>query len=195
MTDFGLYGVLRSAAAALCTTMLLAGPAAALDDAQRWTWVHSTSSKGSKITTPTADRRTVTTKHGAWQVTCDEAGDQRVCTAVFRVIDRKRNATILTWRLGHNSDGELLAEFFVPTEVMIRPGVQLTLGEGEAHTAAYVACGKAACKAILPVDGALAHDLGEAGEAKIAITTSQGKVTQFSMSIDGIGAAMAALAP
>lgn len=193
MTAFGLYRALRSAGAALCTTMLLAGPAVAVDEAQRWTWVHSTTSKGSKITTPTADRRTVTTKHGAWQVTCDEAGDQRVCTAAFRVIDRNRNATILTWRLGHNSDGELLAEFFVPTEVLIRPGVTLRLGEGEAHTADYVACGKAACKAVLPVDDSLAHDLINAGQAKIAITTSQGKVTEFSMGIDGISAAMAAL--
>jgi invasion protein IalB len=141
----------------------------------------------------TADRKTVTMQYGGWTVTCDEAGEASVCSAAFRVVNRQTNATILTWMVGRGSDGQLLTEFFVPTEVLIQPGVAMVLEDGPAYRADFVACGRQACKAILPLDPALASELASATKATLSLTASNGKVTNFSMGIEGIAAAMAEL--
>jgi invasion protein IalB len=141
----------------------------------------------------TADRKTVTMQYGGWKVTCDEAGGSAVCSAAFRVVNRQTNATILTWMVGRGSDGQLLTEFFVPTEVLVKPGVSMVLEDGPAYRADFVACGRQACKAILPLDAALASELASATKATLSLTASNGNVTNFSMAIDGIAAAMAEL--
>ena len=153
------------------------------------------SSKSSK--TPDAVRKTVTMQFGGWTVTCDEAGDQSrsVCSAAFRVFDKKSNATILTWLVGRNKDDQLLTEFFVPTEVLIAPGVSMTLEDGPGYKAEFVSCGRSGCKAMLPLDAALATELANATKATLTLVASNGKATRFSMGITGIGAALAELNP
>lgn len=141
----------------------------------------------------TADRKTVTMRYGGWKVTCDEAGESSVCSAAFRVVNRNTNATILTWMVGRGGDGQLLTEFFVPTEILIKPGVSMVLEDGPAYKAEFVACGRSACKAGMPLDAALASELASATKATLSLTASNGKVTNFSMGIDGIAAAMAEL--
>ena len=142
----------------------------------------------------TAERKTVTMQYGGWKVTCDEAGESSVCSAAFRVVNRETNATILTWLVGRGRSGQLLTEFFVPTEILIEPGVSVVLEEGPAYKAEFVACGRSACKAVLALDPALASELASATKATLSLTASNGKVTNFSMGIDGIAAAMAELA-
>ena len=143
----------------------------------------------------TADRKVVTMQYGSWKVTCEEAAgsSSTVCSAAFRIVDQNSRRTILTWLLGRNRDNRLLTEFFVPTEVLIEPGVSFSLEDGPAYKAAYVACGASACKAALALDDALVSELSSATRATIALTASNGKVTRFSMAIDGIEAALAAL--
>ena len=140
-----------------------------------------------------ADRKTVTMQFGGWTVTCDEAGDppQAVCSAAFRILDKNTNTTILTWMLGRSADDRLLTEFFVPTEVLIEPGVAVSLEDGPTYKADFVACGRSACKAILPLDPAIASELASATRATISLTASNGRVTRFSMGIEGIEAALA----
>jgi invasion protein IalB len=150
-----------------------------------------TSAKSSKVAA--ADRKTVTMRYGGWRVTCDEAGNSTVCSAAFRVINKKTNATILTWLLGRGRDGQLLTEFFVPTEILVQPGVSMVLEDGPAYKAQFVACGRSACKAVLPLDAALASELANATKATLSLTASNGKVTNFSMGIEGIDAALAEL--
>jgi invasion protein IalB len=140
-----------------------------------------------------ADRTTVTMQYGGWKVTCDEGGEQTVCSAAFRILDQNTKQTILTWLLGRSSDGRLLTEFFVPTEVMIGPGVSVSLEDGPAYTADFVACGKSACKAVLPLDPALVTELASATKATLSLTGTNGKVTRFTMGIEGIDAALAEL--
>ena len=141
----------------------------------------------------TADRKTVTMQYGGWKVTCDEAGASTVCSAAFRIVNRKTNATILTWLVGRGGNDQLLTEFFVPTEILIKPGVSMVLEDGPAYKAEFVACGRSACKAVLPLDAELASELANATRATLSLTASNGKVTNFSMDIEGIAAAMAEL--
>lgn len=181
------------------TGMLVVGAIAVASVAGVGGWLPETSAqttpRSSKIDVAAADRKTVTMQFGGWRVTCDEAGSppQEVCSAAYRVVDRNTNATILTWMLGRSSEGRLLTEFFVPTEVLIRPGVSMSLDNGPTYTAEYVACGRSACKAVLPLDAALLSELRNATEAKISLAASNGKVTQFTMAIEGIEAALAEL--
>ena len=142
-----------------------------------------------------ADRKTVTMQFGGWTVTCDEAGDppQTVCSAAFRILDKNTNSTILTWMLGRSKDDQLLTEFFVPTEVLIEPGVSVSLEDGPSYKADFVACGRSACRAVLPLDAAIVSELASATRATISLTASNGRVTRFSMGIEGIEAALAEL--
>jgi invasion protein IalB len=174
-------GAIAAAAIAL-TAVLMTGAGSA-----------QTSPEASKLAA--ADRKTVTMQYGGWKVTCDETGDQSrpVCSAAFRVFDKNTNNTILTWLVGHSRDGRLLSEFYVPTEVLIGPGVSMVLEDGPAYKADFVACGRSACKAILALDAALASELASATQATLSLTASNGKVTRFSMAIDGIEAALTEL--
>ena len=167
--------------------------ALALATGQAHAQSHPQSGKSSR--SATADRKTTTVQYGGWKVTCDEAVGQvrPVCSAALRIIDKERNATILTWLVGHSRDDRLLSEFYVPTEVLIAPGVGVSLEGGPRYKADYVSCGRSACKAVLPLDAALTSELANATTATLALTASTGKVTRFSMGIEGIEAALAAL--
>ena len=69
----------------------------------------------------------------------------------------------------------------------------MVLEDGPAYKADFVACGRSACKAVLPLDAALASELASATKATLSLTASNGEVTNFSMGIEGIATAMAEL--
>ncbi len=143
----------------------------------------------------TASTTTTTTKHDGWTVTCNEGGDppKKVCSANYRVIDKKSNSNILVWLIGRNAEGKLLAEFLTLPGVIIEPGVAVSLDETKAVKADYVSCSAKGCKASMELTPNLTRQLKAAKKAKIDITRIDGKVLQFSMDIPGVDAALADL--
>jgi invasion protein IalB len=143
----------------------------------------------------TTSTTTTTTKHDGWTVTCNEGGDppKKICSANYRVIDKKSSSNILVWLIGRNAEGKLLAEFLTLPGVIIEPGVAVSLDEAKAVKADYVSCSAKGCKASMELTPNLTRQLKAAKKAKIDITRLDGKVLQFSMDIPGIDAALADL--
>lgn len=140
--------------------------------------------------TPTVT--TTTTTHGGWTVGCTQAGDPAVktCTATFRVFDKQTNQNLLVWILGHNREGQLLAEFLTATEVMVQPGVVLMLDDGKPVKADYVECSARGCKARLLLTDDVVGQMKKAKKARIDMTRLDGKVIQFGIDIPGTDLAL-----
>jgi len=139
--------------------------------------------------------QTTTTKIGGWSVVCNESGDPptKVCSANYQLRDKKSNATIFTWLIGKNNEKKLMLEFFGPTEILITPGIAMTLDGGEAHKVDYVACGKTSCRARIAIDDGLLAELQAAKKAKIGIAAVNGKLVEFSLDTTGLDQALASL--
>lgn len=145
--------------------------------------------------TPAADAKitTTTTTYQGWSVQCTDTGQKggKACAANFRVIDQKSKGNLLVWLMGKNAKGEKLAEFITLTDVLIKPGVGLSLDDAEPVRAEYISCGGNGCKASLPLDKALVATLKAAKKARLDMTRLDGQVIQFTMDVTGIAPAMA----
>ena len=139
--------------------------------------------------------QTTTTSIGGWSVVCNEGGDPpaKVCSANYQLKDKKTNSAIFTWLIGKNAEKKLMIEFFSPNEILIEPGIALTLEGGEAHKAGFVSCGKTSCRARIAIDDGLLAELQAAKKAKIAIVAINGKRVEFTLDTSGIDQVLASL--
>lgn len=151
-------------------------------------------------TTPAPDATTTittTTTHGGWTVTCKEASDpaQKKCSAEFRVVAKENKGVVLIWLLGRNAEGKLLAEFVTPSDILIKPGVSIVLGDFKpASKAEFVSCtSRKGCRASIDLTPKLVRELKEARKATIGLTLLNGKVMQIGVDIPGIAQALADL--
>jgi invasion protein IalB len=147
-----------------------------------------------KAAMPTSTTTTTTT-HGNWTVTCGEGGTppKKICTAMFRVINKQNNQNLLAWTFGRNQEGKLLAEFilFPPlSDVQVQPGVVFTLDEGKPIKADFVECSTRGCKARIELTPNLVRQLKAAKKARIDLTRLDMQVTQVGMDIPGIDLAL-----
>lgn len=135
---------------------------------------------------------TTTTTHGGWTVTCSEGGTapDKTCSANFRVINKKNNSVVLVWLIGRNKDGKLLTEFLTLTDIMIQPGVMVSIEEAKPVKAEYVSCTTKGCKASLDLTPQLVRQMKAAKKAKIDMTLIDGQAVQFAMDIPGIDKAL-----
>lgn len=144
-------------------------------------------------TTTTSTTTTTTTIHGGWTVTCSQTGDPptKRCSAEFRVIDKDNKAVVLIWLLGRDKEGTLLSEFVTPSDILIRPGVAVTLGDEKPWKAEFLSCTtKQGCRASMELTPKLARDLKAATKAKIGLTLLNGKVMEIGMDIPGVDMAL-----
>ncbi len=145
--------------------------------------------------TPTTTT-TTTTNYGGWTVTCSQAGDPpaKTCSAEFRVVGKDNKAIVLIWLLGRNKEGKLLAEFVTPSDILLRPGVAVTLDEGKPLRADYLSCTtQQGCRASLELTSKTVRDLKTAAKAKIGITLLNGKVMEVGFDVPGIDLVLADL--
>jgi invasion protein IalB len=136
---------------------------------------------------------TTTTNHGSWRVTCEENASERVCSATLRVMNKNSQANLLVWLIGRNAEGQARAQFSTPTNILIRPGVQLQLDEGETLTVQYSSCQPRGCTATTELPPELADQLRETQKATISIVTTENKTISFSINIAGIAETLADL--
>lgn len=158
------------------------------------TLVAQAAQKGTRDSAAAPTKTTTTTStYGGWTVQCEETADNKVCSANFRVINKENNANILVWVFGFNKEGQFLTELHTLTDVLIEPGVVLTLDEGKPIKAGYVECSTRGCKARLEMTPNLVRQMKAAKKAKIDMTRIDGQVIQFAMEIPGIDQALADL--
>lgn len=144
-----------------------------------------------------ATTTTTTTIHGGWTVSCRVGAEpaQKACSAEFRVVSKENNnALVLVWLLGRNAQGKLLAEFVTPTDILILPGVAVSLDDGKALKAEFVSCtSRQGCRASIELTPKITRDLKAAAKAKIGFTLLNGKVMEVGIDIPGVDLALADL--
>ena len=151
-----------------------------------------TSQSGAATTTTT----TTTTTHGGWTVTCSEGGEppKKACSASFRVTNKDNKAIVLIWLLGRNPEGKLLSEFVTPTDILIKPGVAVSLNESKPVRAEYLSCtASQGCRASIELTPNLIRQMKDAKKAKIGLTLLNGKVMEIAMDVPGIDLALSDL--
>lgn len=140
---------------------------------------------------------TTTSQHGGWSVSCTTAGEpaKKTCTAQFRVVSKENNnALVLVWLIGRDAQDKLLAEFATPGDVLIKPGVTLSLDEAKAETAEYVSCTRnQGCRAAIELTPKLTREMKQAKKASVGITLLNGKVLRIGVDVNGIDQALTEL--
>lgn len=140
---------------------------------------------------------TTTSQHGGWTVSCTSAGEpvQKTCSAQFRVVSKENNnALVLVWLIGRNAEGKLLTEFATPSDIMIKPGVAVSLDDTAIGVAEFMSCtSNQGCRAALELTPKLARDLKQAKKANVGITLLNGKLLQIGVDINGIEQVLAEL--
>jgi len=137
-------------------------------------------------------------QYGNWMVACPEGTDSdnnpEKCSARLAIKDTKRNVTMINWLVGYNKDSKLLMEITTPTDVLIAPGLQLSMEEGEVQRHPYLACGTGGCLTRISPDAEMLKLLRKAETVKLGISTPAGKTIIFQIKVDGISDGLNALA-
>lgn len=138
---------------------------------------------------------TTTTTFDNWTVVCSRTADQKSasCGASYKVINSQNQSVLLVWLFGRNAKGDKMTEFRTLTDVLIEPGVGITLEEGDPLTANYVSCGTNGCQASLALTDDMIERLRKTKSATVAMTRLDGKQVQFKMDVAGMGQALKAL--
>lgn len=138
---------------------------------------------------------TTTTAYGNWEVVCTKSSQDKreTCAASFRVVNQQSKANLLIWMFGRNDKGKPLTEIFTFPEVLIAPGVAVSLEGAAPLKAEFVSCSGTSCKAAMTLDTARIRQLKQAKTAKIAVTQNDGKVLTFNLDVAGLGPALGGL--
>ena len=143
-----------------------------------------------------AAKKTKQTQYGQWTVICPDApgGELAKCVARLTIRDNTRNVTMIQWLASYNQDSTVLMEIITPTDVLIEPGLQLSIGDTLLQRHPYIFCVPAGCITRISPNAAMLKDLRSADVVKLAITTSAGKQVVFSIKVDGMTDGLNALA-
>lgn len=135
-------------------------------------------------------------QYGNWMVACPDGADNEPekCSARLAVRDAKRNVTVVNWLVGYNKDSKLLMEITTPTDVLIAPGLQLSMEEGKVQRHPYLSCGPAGCLTRISPDAEMLKGLRKAETVKLGISTPAGKTIIFQITVNGIADGLNALA-
>ncbi|MDI4654925.1 invasion associated locus B family protein [Xanthobacter autotrophicus] len=148
---------------------------------------------------PTGPVKTETQRFDSWILTCQElppaAGaktSKRTCWATMRVTDAKSNRVVLVLKVGRDGKDVPTVAVTTPTGVIVREGVDITLGQN-VRRLAFQTCGQAECEASIAYDQAFANDLAAAKEATVGFYLADGRQVNVKVAIGGIDKVLATL--
>lgn len=143
-----------------------------------------------------AAKKVTETQYGPWVYSCVDVpeGAPKDCVARLALRDKNRNVTVLNWLLGYNKDRELLMEIITPVDVLIAPGLKMSIGDGQAQGFAYLSCAPAGCLTRIRPEAQMLDELRQAKNVKLTIETPAGKAITFSVEVTGIAESLDALA-
>lgn len=143
-----------------------------------------------------APQRTETIVYDNWTVTCHDSlskDAKRVCSANLRVTNNQTRQNVLIWEIGNDATGKPTFALRTPLGVMIKEGVQLTLGTGKPRKVDYVLCDTRGCEAAAPFDAALSRELTAASEASVVFVATNGQPISLKIPVKGIVEALPSL--
>lgn len=143
--------------------------------------------------------KTETSTFENWVLTCQEqpptAGakvGKKTCWAAMRITDSKSNRVVMVWKIGKDAKEIPTIALTMPTGMLVREGVDLTVGQTTKRLA-FQWCNQSECEASIPYDDALARDLTANKEATISFYLQDGRQVSVKVAIGGIDKVLAGL--
>jgi len=143
-------------------------------------------------------QRTEALRFDNWVVTCQEFADapkKRTCNAELQAEVSGSPGIILVWTLYMNDSKQLVGVLHTPSGVMLAPGVEIKLDNGEdaekpkdnapAKKFVYESCEPNGCIATLNLDSAFVRDAMAASTTTVIIRAVNGRTVQFKIPIKG----------
>ena len=141
--------------------------------------------------------RTETTTFDNWTLICRAPVDgsaPKSCYGELKLIEKERQATMLSWIVGRSVQGALVSVLQTPTGVNIGQGVQFGFPGGKVRTLPYQLCEPQRCEATTEMDSALVEEARKATEATVVITATDGRKINFTVPVKGLTNILAATA-
>ena len=140
-------------------------------------------------------RRTEVIAADNWTISCaelDQPNTKPRCSAVLKITQTQNNVprVVFTWLIGVK-DGKSLSVLSMPAGVLIGPGVQVKIGDGEARKFTYALCEPDHCEAIVPIDSEIVKELKAAQTAEISVEAVNGSTVKFTADMKGFDQALA----
>lgn len=139
--------------------------------------------------------KTETQSFDNWSVRClylDEALKARTCTAQLNVTEKEKKAVIASLVLNPDGAGGYRLEALVPTNALIKPGVELNVGKAM-KKGEFEVCQPSLCAAAIPTDFKLIDDLKSAVEIELKFVRFLGETVRIKFPAAGLTKAIAAM--
>ena len=125
--------------------------------------------------------------YGGWTLSCPPySQDKAECTLALPVVDKQSGATAASLLMGHAPDGLKLA-VTVPLQVILIPGMALSVGAEPPRPYHYDTCTVQGCIVAIPVDDKLLASLRSAKQATLefAVPSKDNKPYAVTFPLDG----------
>jgi invasion protein IalB len=125
--------------------------------------------------------------YGDWRLACPQpsAAKSGGCAMIEDVLDSQTRSEIAHLALGKNRAGNLEMIVTMPYDVLLEPGMGLSVGSDKIRVYPYQTCNGGGCMATIPVDDALANSLKNAKTARLLFAALNNKPIGLSFSLNG----------
>ena len=127
-----------------------------------------------------------------WRLTCLPAGKARFTCGLTQDIVTKSGQTIVRLAMGSGrTEGRIVVT--VPHQVLLQPGLGLSIGKAKVLAARYDTCDRVGCMGSIPIDSTLQEAINDNDEGQVVFVGLDNKPILLRYSLRGFGAGRAAL--
>jgi invasion protein IalB len=156
-----------------------------------------------------ASRHVESVNYDHWMVTCQDAaeGSNKVCVAYLRILGPNGKDVLVNWQIGFDKAKHLMSVFQVPTGftrktadnkavvgVMVKKGLDVKLGNADAHHLDFITCNPKSCEAAIPIEEVFRKEANGAASTEITIYSSDGTSAPLSFDSRGLDKALRVVA-
>jgi invasion protein IalB len=110
-------------------------------------------------------------------------------------VANKAGQLVMVWLVGATQSGGLAMTIQTPTGVVLEPGMDIVFDSNGPHHMAFGACGPAACRANLVLDGAIMDEMRKAAKASASFTLQSGRKVTYTVAAQSTDKMLTDLAP
>lgn len=133
--------------------------------------------------------------YGDWAYTCLESPQSKEvrCSIAQQLADAKSKAAIFSWRIGQDGKGGLVSVWQTPRTVLLNRGITIDIGSPKPIGIPFETCGQNLCRAVAGLKADYVASLAAAEKAIVTVVLRDGKAVNLTLSVKGLGDALAAL--
>ncbi len=132
---------------------------------------------------------------GDWKLDCgvNARTSKKQCTIAQQLTDDVSKSVIFAWLIGNDGEGNLVAVWQTPTGVLVNRGVVIDVGAEQPIAVPYTSCITGRCEAIANLAPDFIRALETATKATATVYTVTGQGMTFTLSVNGLAAAIDAV--